>query len=927
MKGKSGLLLLLFVCFIYLSPQATGANGGAFLPLNFAELEIDYEFCIVRFLFPSYSADLEALIKEEPYVPVRALALYCGYHVSIEGDNWIITPGHTDQNPIRLYSAENIADIKGVQVAVKGYWFPVREEYFLSLSNFQLLTGVSALWDSAQQEIKVRGLPSSAESKDKDENTDTEASPVDSNPFQPVNRLSYINNTNYSFYTPPDYTNFATSLSLETGGTIWGGQLSIGGALKYDLDTHDYVFSLYKYFWKKETGLGKWHVGTLNLPYAAFYPYTWRSTGFAYATPNWRPLYMQRKPVLTGRAPTGSTVELWVDDLLYQTKSAKNGGYEFELWLVPRRSHRMRLVVKEEGLLISEEEWILLPRDNYLEPDSNCFLTSLGFQEENFHNTYKNLFTSVSEVLIGFSDATLGLNLAVIEKTDNSDKILQISEVSNWQLLSNLTFDTMAWYVGPDLGKAGRASLNLGLPGTTLLTSYYYQPETFRPVFAEKEEGRVKEYELGAYWQPRREYLFQVRGAHQNRGYQDATAETFSTREAGLSFPLVSGNVTGLFSETNHSSVDEIKTFNKRTELSWRSGAFSNHSLEFGWVGEEETTAASSDPEEGKGDYRLDNYWLELGLGLESDHRYSIYLFTESIEENEVESRENGINFTFWQKNRDSSYLGLGAGFSERRRRFFTWEKWSLHTSYYKEILPETHLRIAGNYSYEPRSPAGNAESYQISIEVNGGFAFTPHGILPGDSARSIHDGYISGRVFLDENANGVMDEGEKGVPGIEVSVDEIALATTDAQGRFIFHRIPPGIRRIRINIFTLPINYRAITGDLMLTVTAGSTQSVTLGIEIVGSVSGRVFVDINKNGTFDEEDQPLRNVKVMTADGKYSTVTGQHGEYYLLLTPATYRLVLDASTIPEGLVSKENIVTITTAAEEVKGLDFPIHK
>jgi hypothetical protein len=36
---------------------------------------------------------------------------------------------------------------------------------------------------------------------------------------------------------------------------------------------------------------------------------------------------------------------------------------------------------------------------------------------------------------------------------------------------------------------------------------------------------------------------------------------------------------------------------------------------------------------------------------------------------------------------------------------------------------------------------------------------------------------------------------------------------------------------------------------------------------------------------------------------------------------------VLDDSAIPEGLVSKENIVTITTAAEEVKGLDFPIHK
>lgn len=924
LKEKNVLLLCLLISSLSLSYQtAKGQTGGIFVPLNFTEIKKENDFSIVLFLFPSCSALLEVLIKEEPYVPIRALALYCGYEVSAQEDSWAISTAHHREKINYLYIKEDLLDLAGVKVPVKGYWFPVRDEYFMSLSNFQILTGASALWNSSQLEISLWGLPNSALLEEKE--PDSKEPLVEHDPFQPVNRISYLNYSDYSFYTPPDYTNLTTVLSLETGGTILGGQLSIGGAMKYDFNTHDYNFNLYKYLWKKETDLGYWQLGTVELPYAAFYPYSWQSTGVAYATPDWRPLYMERKPLLHGQAPAGCTVELWVDDLLYQTKTVEDGEYVFELWLVPRRSHKMRLLIKAGEVLIDEKKWILLPRDNYVKPGSIHFLTSLGFQEKNFYNTHKNLFSSVSELLVGFSNATVGLNLAAIEKTNNSDKILQVSEFSNWQLLPNLTFDTRAWLVGPDMGRAGRASLNLGLPGTTLLTSYYYQPETFRPVFAKPEEGRVNEYELGAYWRPQRNYLVYLRGAQRDQSDQNTIGESLSTREAGVTFPLLSGHITGLFGKTNRFAEDEPKTVHKRTELSWRSGGLSNQSLEFGWIGEEEQTISAAGP--GVEEYHLDNYWLKVGLGLEAERRYSIYLFSESARENGDKSQENGLSLTFWQKNEDSSYLGLGVGLSALARNDFTWKKWSLYTSYYKEIFPETYFRIAGNYYYEPGSPVGDVESYQISIELDGGFAFTPHGLLPGDKSRSIHDGYISGRVFLDENANGLMDEEEKGVPGIEVSVDDIALATTDAQGRFIFHRIPPGIRRIRINIFTLPLNYRAVNEDLLLTVTAGSTQSVDLGIEIVGSVSGRVFIDVNQNGLYDQPDQPLRRVKVMTVDGRYSVMTGQQGDYYLLLTPGTYRLVLDPSSLPEGLVTKEKIITITKAAEEIKDLDFPLHE
>gem|GEM_PF-5029717 len=942
MQEKSGSLLFLTLtlslslslCSICLFSQvALGISEGAFVPLNFSELsattrEGAHEFSIIRFTFPSFSADLEVLIKKEPYVPVRALALYCGYQVVSEGETWTIGFS-TETN--RIYLENNLIDLRGIGVAVEGVFLPIRDEYYLSLSDFQLLTGSSALWNAASLEIKMYGF-SKNKTTPGDEDFHQETAALDPNPFQPINRLSYLSNTTYTYSTPPEYDSFSTGLSWQTGGTIWGGQLTIGGLVDYDFDTRDLSAEINELLWEKETELGKWFIGTLSLTYATFYPYPWEVNGLAYATPDWRPLYLEKRPTLRGLAPSGFSVELFVDDLLYQTKTVENGVYELELWLVPRRSHKMRLLVKDGETVVEEKTWTYLPRDNYLPPKTSHFLTSIGFQEENYFNSYKNLFSSVSEWIIGFEASTLGLNLAAIDATDTSEKILQFSEISNWQLLSNLTFDTKAWYVSPDLGSAGRASLNLGLPNITFLTSYYYQPETFHPVFADCEEGQLEEYELGTFWQPRRDFLVHIRGSHQDRDFQDSTGEELTSHEAGLSLPLFSGSAMGLISETTQSSADHQESVNQRAEVNWSTGGFSDRVLELGWIGEKETSPAWPELEEEK--TRFNNYWMELGLGLNSDRRYSIYLFSE-FEKSRVasgsagqqmdKSGENGLKLTMWQKNPDTSYLSLGMGYSERRKNARYWDKWSLNTSYYKEIIPETYLRISGVYAYEPDSPIGETTTYTISVQLDGGFSFTPYGILPGDNIGSVNDGQISGRVFLDENANGIMDEGEKGIPGIEVAIDKIALTVTDGQGRFIFHRISPGIRRIRINVYTLPIKYRAINDDMMLTVTAGSIQSINLGLEIVGSVSGRVYIDKNRNGLYDEKDQPQRGVKVCSSDGRHSTVTGQNGDYYLLLTPGTYRLELDTSSLPDDLQVTDNHITITEAAEEVLNIDFPL--
>ena len=125
LKGKSALLLFLLISSLSLSSQTTiGQTGGAFVPLNFTELKKENDFSIVCFLFPSCSALLEVLIKEEPYVPIRGLALYCGYEVSTQEDSWVISTARHREKNIHLYLKENLLDLAGVKVSIKGYWFP-----------------------------------------------------------------------------------------------------------------------------------------------------------------------------------------------------------------------------------------------------------------------------------------------------------------------------------------------------------------------------------------------------------------------------------------------------------------------------------------------------------------------------------------------------------------------------------------------------------------------------------------------------------------------------------------------------------------------------------------------------------------------------------------------------------------------------------
>jgi uncharacterized repeat protein (TIGR01451 family) len=84
----------------------------------------------------------------------------------------------------------------------------------------------------------------------------------------------------------------------------------------------------------------------------------------------------------------------------------------------------------------------------------------------------------------------------------------------------------------------------------------------------------------------------------------------------------------------------------------------------------------------------------------------------------------------------------------------------------------------------------------------------------------------IGDRVWEDSNHNGIQDAGEHGVGGIGVALHDstgatVARAVTDANGLYLFDRLPPGTYHVCFDVSTIPSGFSLTTKDA-----SGSTRA-----------------------------------------------------------------------------------------------------
>lgn len=184
----------------------------------------------------------------------------------------------------------------------------------------------------------------------------------------------------------------------------------------------------------------------------------------------------------------------------------------------------------------------------------------------------------------------------------------------------------------------------------------------------------------------------------------------------------------------------------------------------------------------------------------------------------------------------------------------------------------------------------------------------------------------ISGTVFDDADGDNVQDSGDPGIAGVTLTLYKLvdgqyvatgATATTDSSGNYVFRDLTDGTYRVVESQPSAYANVGAATEDSVVTtvniisgITLDSNDSVNNDFaETQFTLSGHVYFDANRNGTFDSADSPLSAVTVSLYklnDGNYvfvrNTTTNGNGSYaFTDLAPGVYRVVEGTEPVTWG--------------------------
>ena len=200
---------------------------------------------------------------------------------------------------------------------------------------------------------------------------------------------------------------------------------------------------------------------------------------------------------------------------------------------------------------------------------------------------------------------------------------------------------------------------------------------------------------------------------------------------------------------------------------------------------------------------------------------------------------------------------------------------------------------------------AGGANSSNAAITgVNLGAGQNTTGYLFGEQPPATTS--VTGTIFNDRNRDGLPTGGEPGLGGVTVQLSGpggfVATTTTNPDGSYAFTGLTPGGYTIQQ---TLPAGYANTPvgpysqSTRPLFVTPAGLTNQNFG-DVLGTVSGTVFLDNNNNGTFEsaQGEAPLGGVTLTltgnTAAGAVSltTTTDSNGNYSFGDLPAgTYTI------------------------------------
>jgi uncharacterized protein (DUF2141 family) len=234
----------------------------------------------------------------------------------------------------------------------------------------------------------------------------------------------------------------------------------------------------------------------------------------------------------------------------------------------------------------------------------------------------------------------------------------------------------------------------------------------------------------------------------------------------------------------------------------------------------------------------------------------------------------------------------------------------------------------AGTYTVSEVVPKGMKNTSPVSLDVT----LEPGQIVTDKDFNNANTGgKIQGYKFKDMNENGVMDEGEVGIPDVRITLDGDAdEARTNAAGYFSFS-VEPGSHTVAVDESTAEGYYPTTETSFTETVTLDEVKTVYFGNAPDGSISGHKWNDKNQNAIYDTGDLPVAGMTVKLSgttslDNKkvsLSTTTGTDGSYSFTGLQAGKYTVSEVMPDDMQAVSDESVDVTLSVGEVVTDIDF----
>jgi hypothetical protein len=147
--------------------------------------------------------------------------------------------------------------------------------------------------------------------------------------------------------------------------------------------------------------------------------------------------------------------------------------------------------------------------------------------------------------------------------------------------------------------------------------------------------------------------------------------------------------------------------------------------------------------------------------------------------------------------------------------------------------------------------------------------------------------------------------------------------AVTDAAGGFEFSRVPTGEFELALDQNRLPVSYASNESPRPLTVNGRSRANVDLHVIPLNTISGRVYIDRDGNGRYDDTEGVAGAVIAVNGSVTATGVTGAYAFYNQ--PPGHYTLRLDVPRLAKGLApaSPASLVVELTDRQPLAGADF----